>query len=168
MRSWLESIEASEFLLGFLWSLALVFNSLSAVHIYIYDMIYLTLFMGINWTALLTYFQQGFIVQLVEHCTSIIEVTFWNPVEAFFRGYHGNCKDHFHLYSLSAVHTYDLYHLHMISVSIVIDMITDCWSGHKGSNLECHCSFKQFIKKMKIFFFIFLSIKFSQIFLPVV
>ena len=28
-----------------------------------------------------------------------------------------NCEDHFHFYSLSVVHIYDLYHVHIISVS---------------------------------------------------
>ena len=27
-----------------------------------------------------------------------------------------NCKDHFHLYSLTAVHSYDLYHIHITSL----------------------------------------------------
>ena len=28
-----------------------------------------------------------------------------------------NCEDHFQLYSLSAVHIYDLYHMHMVSMT---------------------------------------------------
>ena len=60
----------------------------------------------------------GLIAQLVEHCTGITEATVMgsNPVGAseFFLGFicnciifilH-NCEDHFHLYSLSTVHSY--------------------------------------------------------------
>ena len=43
--------------------------------------------------SLLTYYQQGFIAQLVEHCTSIVEVMSLNPVEAsdFFLDFLCNC-----------------------------------------------------------------------------
>ena len=37
--------------------------------------------MGIKLKSLLTHYQQGFIAQLVEHCTSIVEVKGSNPTE---------------------------------------------------------------------------------------
>ena len=41
--------------------------------------------------SLLTCFQLGFIAQLVEHRTSIMEVMGSNPVKAFFLGFIWNC-----------------------------------------------------------------------------
>ena len=35
-----------------------------------------------------------------------------------------NCKDHFHFYSLSAVHMYDLYHMHIISLLLLLLLFT--------------------------------------------
>ena len=72
----------------------------------------------------ITCFQRGFIAQLVEHRTGIAEVMGLNPVGAseFFLGficnclsYLHNCEDHFNLYSLTAVQSYDLYHIHITS-----------------------------------------------------
>ena len=85
-----------------------------------------TLYNGYNLNSLLTYFQQGFIAQLVEHHTNIVEVMDSNPIEAsdFFsvlslqllKLLH-NCEYHFHFYSLSAVHSYDPYHINFTSSS---------------------------------------------------
>ena len=64
--------------------------------------------------------------QLVEHHTCITEVMGSTSVEAsdFFSGLSlqllkllHNCEDHFHFYSLSAVHICDLYHIHIIPLS---------------------------------------------------
>ena len=65
-------------------------------------------------------FQQGFIAQLVEQHIGIVEVMGSNPVGAsdyspglslqLLKLLH-NCEDHFHFYSLSAVHIY----MHIIS-----------------------------------------------------
>ena len=74
----------------------------------------------------LTCFQWGFIAQLVEHRTGITEVMGSNPIGAseFFLGFIcnwlnvlRNCKDHFHLYSLSSVHSNDLYHILIYIIS---------------------------------------------------
>ena len=48
---------------------------------------------GYKLNSLLTYFQQGFIAQLVEHCTDIAEVMSSNPFEAsvFFLGFLCDC-----------------------------------------------------------------------------
>ena len=65
--------------------------SLSAsIYIWYVSYTYLTVFRykGYKLNSLLTCFQQGFIAQLVEHCTGIAEVMGSNPVEAseFFLG----------------------------------------------------------------------------------
>ena len=66
-------------------------------------------------------FQRSFIAQLVEHRTGI-----WTHDlrgTDFFLHFFSNClkllhdcEDHFHFYSLSAIHIYDLYHMHLISL----------------------------------------------------
>ena len=33
-----------------------------------------------------------------------------------------NCEDHFHIYSLSAVHSYDLYHINFTSYRLLFDI----------------------------------------------
>ena len=101
--------------------------SLSAVHI-TYDLyhIHISLFSFLRnkLHSLLTCFQRGFIAQLVEHRIGIAEVMGSTPVEAsdkkkielslqLLKLLH-NWEDHFHLYSLSAVHIYDLYHNYII------------------------------------------------------
>ena len=68
--------------------------------------------------------RRGFIAQSAEHRTGIAEVIGSNPVGAseFFLGFicncfkllH-NCEDLFLCYSLSAVHSYDLCHIHITS-----------------------------------------------------
>ena len=77
---------------------------------------------GYKLNSHLTCFRLGFMAQSVEHCASIVEVMGSNPVGAseFVSGLYlflHNCKDLFHLYSLSAVHSYDLYHTHFMSIS---------------------------------------------------
>ena len=80
---------------------------------------------GYNLNSHLTCFWRGFIAQMVEHCTGITEVMGLNPIGAsdFFLGFSCNCLSYFttakifHIYSLSAIHSYmyDLYHIHFSS-----------------------------------------------------
>ena len=64
----------------------------------------------------------GFIAQLVEHRTGIVEVTGSNPVEAliFFRlllssclNWKIHCEDHSSLSSMTAVQIYELFHIYL-------------------------------------------------------
>ena len=105
--------------------------SLNAVHSYdlyhIHIIILLSSYNRYKLKSHLACFQRGFITQLVEHRTGIADVMGSNPVRAsdFLGGFICNCfkllhnyKDHFHLYSLNAVHSYDLYHIHITSLSV--------------------------------------------------
>ena len=51
---------------------------------------------------------------VLAHCKRI-----WIPLEPqnCFWALLYNCEDHFHLYSLTAVHSYDLYHIHITGLS---------------------------------------------------
>ena len=72
--------------------------------------------------------------QLVEYRICIAEVMGSNPVEAseFVSGLPNlqllqllhNCEDHFHFYSSSVVHTYDLYHMCIISMVMCYPVVT--------------------------------------------
>ena len=64
----------------------------------------------------------GFVAQLVEHRTGIVEVTGSNPVEAliFFRlllssclNWKIHCEDHSSLSSMTAVQIYELFHIYL-------------------------------------------------------
>ena len=93
------------------------FHSLSAVHSYDLYHIYIMLFSSYNGYKLNSYLI-CFVAQSVEPRTGVAEVMGSNPVgeSEFFqllRLLH-NCEDLFRFYSLSAVHSYDLYHIHII------------------------------------------------------
>ena len=63
-------------------------------------------------------------VQTLKHvCCKLVD-----PQKFFFGGgdFVCNCEGRFHLYSLSAVHSYDLYHIHM------------SFSSYNGSKLNLH------------------------------
>ena len=78
--------------------------------------------------ASLTCLQRGFIARLVEHRTGIVEswvqiplkpqILFWAFFPTAVLKLLHNCEDHFHFYSLSAVHIYDLYHMHIIYTTV--------------------------------------------------
>ena len=93
-------------------------SSTTAVHIYELFRIYIISFLtgGYELNKLTSLPMNGFIAQLVEHRTGIMEVTGSNPVEAliFFRLLLSNClnwkiycDDHSLLSSTTAVHIYE-------------------------------------------------------------
>ena len=89
----------------------------------------------------LTCFQRGFIAQLVEHLTSIVKVMGLNLAlepQNFFLGFICSCLSYFttvkiylfHFYSLSTVHSYDLYHILEIHIILFIPCITGINRNH--------------------------------------
>ena len=71
---------------------------------------------GYKLNSHLTCFRRGFIAQLVEHRTGIAEVMGSNPLKCqnffwalFVTASLHNCEDLFHLYPLSAVHSYRIF-----------------------------------------------------------
>ena len=48
-----------------------------------------------------------------------------------------NCEDHFHLYSLSALHSYDLYHTHIMSNNSVTNPQKNNFFFRNHRKAEC-------------------------------
>ena len=73
------------------------------------------IYSGYKLNSHLTCFWRGFQAQLVEHRT-VSRRSVGSNHNYLLKLLH-NCEDHFHLYSLSAVHSYDLCHVHIMSFS---------------------------------------------------
>ena len=89
----------------------------------------------------LTCFQRGFIAQPLEHCTGIVEVMGSNPVWVFIC----NCLSYFITaritftwqYSLSAVQSYDLHHIHVFVAMIgYVDFFTVFFCHYRVDSVE--------------------------------
>ena len=101
------------------------FYSLSTVHSYDLYRKQFTSFSSFNEyksNSHLTCLRRGFIAQSVEHRTGIAEVMGSNPVGYFFPRFICNCLSCFTTAKisltsiLSAVHSYDLYHINFTSI----------------------------------------------------
>ena len=52
------------------------------------------------------------------------QLSSWKESPDVFLGFLCNCEDHFHFYPLSAVHIYDLYHMHCnLTINVLINLL---------------------------------------------
>ena len=114
------------------------FYSSSAVHSYDLYCIHIMSYNGYKLNSHLTCFQWGFIAQLVEHCTGIVEDMGPNPVGAseFFLGFICNCLSYFITVLWG-------------SLSLVISFFTHCIPQHVKATVKLEQTLRTFPTQFK-------------------
>ena len=99
--------------------------------IYIIQIISCTPYSGYKLNSLLTCLQQGFISQLVEHCTGIMEVMGWNPIETseLFLGFFSNCLSCFITVTIIFACILYLQFMYVIYIMYKLFLEGNCWYG---------------------------------------